>query len=245
MILVSAQTQPHRLDIDKNLSDHLRFIEKAAAFNADLIVFPELSITGYEREKAGALAFHETDKRLDTLRNLAARYNMVIIAGAPVIINEFMFIGSFILFPDGKISIYTKQFLHPGEEEYYDSSFDFNPLVELKGERISLAICADIDNPEHPENASKVKTSIYIPSIFFSPGGIPGAYRDLSFYAQKYNMCVLMSNFCIEAWGRPSAGQSAFWNQKGDLAGSLEENKPGILVVQKKGEEITATSVYW
>ncbi len=244
MILASAQTKPHRFDTEKNLADHYRFIDIAAQNNAEFIAFPELSVTGYERDQARELAFEGNDKRLDGLKTLSAKYNMIIVAGAPVLVEKEMYIGSFILFPDGRVELYTKQFLHPGEEKFYSPSFCYNPLVEIEGERISLAICADIDHPQHAESASKVNTSIYIPSIFFSPGGIPGAYKDLSGYAQKYSMSILMSNFCVEAWGRPAGGQSAFWNTKGELTGSLNDSDPGLLIVKKNGDSIQTQSVY-
>ncbi len=237
MILASAQTKPTRYNIKKNLHDHYRMIEVAGDYGSKLIAFPEMSITGYERDKAGELAFSKTDSRLDKLRTLAADKNMIIIAGAPIKVDNGMFIGSFILFPDQTLSFYTKQFLHHGEEDYFSPSFNFNPLLELDDERISLAICADIDNPLHPENASKLNTSIYIPSIFFSPVGVPDAYKNLSNYASKYSMNILMSNFCGESWGKPSGGRSAFWDSKGELIGSMNDSDPGLLIAEKKYEQ--------
>ncbi len=244
MILASAQTKPHRFDIEKNLADHYRFIDIAAKHKVDFIAFPELSITGYERDRAHELAFQKGDKRLDGLKELAAKHNMIIVAGAPVIAGEEMHIGSFVLFPNGKTEIYTKQFLHGDEKNFYSPSCSYNPLIEEYGERIKLAICADIDHPQHAENASKMNATIYVPSIFFSPGGLPGAYNDLSGYAGKYSMSVLMSNFCVEAWGRPSGGKSAFWNCKGELIDNLNDNNPGLLIVEKTGDEIKTWCVY-
>jgi len=57
MILASAQTKPKRGDLTANLEEHYRLIDLASQQDADLIVFPEMSITGYEREKAEGLAF--------------------------------------------------------------------------------------------------------------------------------------------------------------------------------------------
>lgn len=71
MILASAQTSPKRFDINANLKDHYRLIELAAKNDADLILFPELSITGYEREKASELKFEKDDLRLVELRKLS------------------------------------------------------------------------------------------------------------------------------------------------------------------------------
>lgn len=233
MILAAAQTKPTRGDIKENLLDHYRLIELAADHGANLIAFSELSITGYERETAESLSFSKDDAKLDGLKKLAVERNIIIIAGAPVKINAALFIGEFIIRPDNTVSLYTKQFLHTGEEEYYTSSFDYNPVIELNNEKMSLAICADITNSQHPENAGKAGSTVYISSIFFSPEGITGGHKLLKIYARKHGMNVLMANYCGEAWGSPAGGRSAFWNNEGELIAKMDGSNSGLLLVEK------------
>ncbi|MBO9584047.1 MAG: carbon-nitrogen hydrolase family protein [Flavobacterium sp.] len=240
MILAAAQTKPKRGNIASNLLDHYRFIELAAQNGAQLIVFPEMSITGYERENAMELAFAQDDYRINHLKDLATDNNIVIIAGAPILIEDQLFIGEFIIAPNDSVSIYTKQYLHEGEDDFFQSAFDFNPMIIIENQNISFAICADIDNPKHSESAAKNDTDIYIASIFFSPNGIPNAYRDLQNYAKKHKMNVLMSNFSGESWGSPSAEQSAFWNNKGELVAQMNDSDSGLLLVEKQGDDWTS-----
>ncbi len=47
MKVALAQISPRLGDVDKNLERHIYFVEKARRKKADLIVFPELSLTGY------------------------------------------------------------------------------------------------------------------------------------------------------------------------------------------------------
>jgi predicted amidohydrolase len=232
MILASAQTKPKQGDIESNLIDHYRMIDLASKNNVDLIVFPEMSITGYEREKAKDLAFTVTDSRLDRLRQLSVDSKMILIVGAPIQSNDKLYIGAFILKPDHSISIYTKQYLHSGEEKFFDSSFDFNPLIDVNNEQFSIAICADIVNPKHAESANKNGVSLYIASIFFTPNGIADAHKMLSDYSRQYRMNVLMSNYCGQSWGFDSGGQSAFWDKNGDLITSLDKTVSGLLIVE-------------
>ncbi|PZX94763.1 carbon-nitrogen hydrolase family protein [Flavobacterium aquariorum] len=234
MILAAAQTKPIRRDIDSNLLDHYRLVKLAAANGAQLIVFPELSITGYEREDAAQLAFSENDSRLDYLKKLAHENSITIIAGAPIQIESKLFLGEFCIAPNNSVSLYAKQFLHTGEEMYFQPSFDYNPMLEIENESISFAICADIDNPKHPENASKKNSSTYVASIFFSPNGIPQAHQSLQNYAFQYQMNVLMANFGGDSYGSPSGGRSAFWNNKGELIAQMENSGSGLLLVQKQ-----------
>jgi predicted amidohydrolase len=234
MILAAAQTKPKRGDIDANLLDHYHLIELAVANGAQLIVFPELSITGYERENASRLAFTKNDIRLNHLKKLATEFNITIIAGAPIQIESNLFLGEFCIAPNDAVSIYTKQFLHTGEEVFYQPSFDYNPMLEIENELISCAICADIDNPKHPENAGKNNSSTYIASIFFSPNGISQAHQSLQNYASQYQMNVLMANFGGDSYGCPSGGRSAFWNNKGELIAQMEDSGAGLLLVEKQ-----------
>lgn len=236
MILVSAQTKPLRFNIEANLKQHCYFIQEAAKKGAQLIVFPEMSLTDYERERARELMFTENDSRLDELKQLSKEHSIIIVAGAPVMLQSNLYIGSFVIFPDKPMAIYTKHFLHGSEEDFFQPSFEFDPKFTLQDEYISLAVCADIDHPEHAEEAAKAGSTFYIPSIFFSPGGLPGAYNDLSGYARKYSMNVLMSNFCVEAWGRPSGGGSAFWDNQGNLLAHMNDKDEGLLLVEKDGE---------
>jgi predicted amidohydrolase len=240
IILAAAQTKPKRGDIDSNLLDHYRLVELAAINKANLIVFPELSITGYERENAKQMAFSPNDSRLNQLRILAVKNQITIIAGAPILIKSELFLGEFIILPDNSISIYTKQFLHTGEELFYQSSFDYNPLLEIENERISCAICADIDHPKHSENASKRNSSTYIASIFFSPNGIPQAHQSLQNYASLFQMNILMANFGGDSYGCPSGGRSAFWNNKGELIAQMKDSGSGLLLVEKQGSDWTS-----
>jgi predicted amidohydrolase len=234
MILASAQTKPKRGDIESNLADHYRLIKIAAGSGAELIVFPEMSISGYERENANELSFSGNDGRLSKLQKLADEHRMTIIAGAPIRIKNEIFIGSFVLRPAKAVSVYTKQFLHEGEDEFFASSFEYNPAIQLNNEKMALAICADIDHPEHPANAKKAKSTIYIASIFFSPNGIPNAHTALSKYASEHNMGALMSNYGGDSWGMASGGRSAFWDDTGILIAEMESSGSGLLLVEKK-----------
>jgi predicted amidohydrolase len=232
MIIAAAQTKPFDNNTEQNIQEHFRLIELAAKKEVQLIVFPEMSLTGYQRELADELAFSENDLRLDAFKEKAVFNKMIIVAGAPIKINSQLHIGSFIFLPDNTVSIYTKQFLHQGEEYFFSPNFNCNPTIELDNEVISLAICADIANPIHPQNAYKNKTTLYLASIFYTPNGIAEAYQQLSDYARKYSMKILMANYGGPSYQYESAGQSAFWNNNGELTCKIEKQTEELLVVQ-------------
>lgn len=237
MKIASAQINCTVGKIQQNLDEHYRIIETAIEDNVELITFPEMSITGYCREEGEKLAFKEYDSRLDKLKQLSLKGNIIIIVGSPIRIKDTLYIGSFVIYPDKPIGIYTKQHLHDGEELFYSSSMNYNPIINLEKERISLAICADINNENHPGKAKQNESTIYLPCIFYSKNGIDIGHEQLKNHAEKYSLNILMSNYTGELWGLKSGGKSAFWNSNGELLESLDSNDSGILVVERNNDK--------
>ena len=56
MKIALVQARPVKGDIEANIAAHKRLIGLAVLNGADMIIFPELSITGYEPELANELA---------------------------------------------------------------------------------------------------------------------------------------------------------------------------------------------
>lgn len=71
-------------DITGNVQHHVLFASQAANCGAQLIVFPESSLTGDEPTLAERLATDATDSRLKPLQDLADQHNLAIIAGCPI-----------------------------------------------------------------------------------------------------------------------------------------------------------------
>lgn len=232
MVIAAAQFEGSN-DFKANLAAHEKLILEAAQNKVDLILFPEMSLTGYCREEGQSLAFAMNDKRLSSLQKLAKQTNIILIIGAPILIKTALYIGAFIIQPNHSLKVYTKQYLHDGEALFYSSSFNYNPILNLKGEKISLAICADIDHPQHQKQACLNKSSLYLPGIFFSKGGIQKGHDLLCEAAQKYNMPILMSNFTGKHWNLEAGGRSAFWDQYGNLVAELGTQDTGLLIAQK------------
>lgn len=242
MILAAAQTNPNKKSVEENSEQHLLMIDEASQHKVQLIVFPEMSLTGYEREKAKDLAFKTDDIRLALFSEKASQYQMTIIVGAPIEIQSELYIGAFIIQPDGSITVYTKQFLHDGEEKSFSSGSTLSSTIKIADEKVSVAICADITHSQHPENAFANQTNLYVASLFYTPGGIAEAYGQLSNYAGKYQMNVLMANYCGESYGFKAVGQSAFWNKNGKLVAQLDKEE-GLLIIDSEHQSTLKTLI--
>ena len=233
MIIAAAQTKPYT-DIHKNIETHKRLIIEAAKNKAKLILFPEMSLTGYEREKAKKIVFHQNDERLNEIQTLANEHQIYVVAGAPIRLDSQIHIGSFLLIPNDEKQIYTKQFLHDGEEKYFNASFGYFPSLYVQNERLALAVCADIEHEKHVSNASKMGSTLYLASIFYTPEGIESMHAKMSFFAKKYAISIMVSNFSEESYGMPAGGNSAFWDSKGQQIGKLNDSEENLLLIEKE-----------
>jgi predicted amidohydrolase len=232
MIIAAAQTKPHDGRVEVNIRHHLQMADLAARKGVELLLFPEMSLTGYGREHAQEQNFSVKDARLQPLKEKATEHNMCIVAGAPIKIGSKLHIGAFIIHPGGDVRIYTKQYLHEGEEQFFCPCFDHNPKWELKGEHIAIAICADIDKEQHAADAAAAGATVYLASIFYTPEGLAEGYQHLGSYAQKYGMKVLMANYTGESYGMEAGGGSGYWNSEGTLVASLDNTGQELLIVE-------------
>lgn len=232
MKIAAAQTRPHSKDAAMNMQCHLRMADLAAAQGVRLLLFPEMSLTGYELENAAAMAFTENDARLLPLKNKAQQYGMTIVAGAPIKLGDKLHIGAYIFNADGTKDIYTKQYLHAGEELYFSPGTEHNPLLQIGDERVSVAICADITEERHPQAAAARGTTLYIAGIFYRPHTVGQAHGQLSAYAKEYGMKVLMANFVGSSNNTAAGGQSAYWNDKGEMESQLDATEQELLIVE-------------
>lgn len=238
--LAAAQTVPQRGDITANLEEHLRLVRAAAQARACVLVFPELSLTGYELDLATELAFSEGDARLTPLIDVAAAHDMTLVVGAPARIDRRLHIGAFILAPDRSIRLYTKQRMgafppevNPGgpvppPEASVFSPGDRNPLVEVGATTAAVAVCADIGRASHPAEAAARGANTYLASMFVIPGDFEMEMAKLRSYASAHSMSVVFANFGGPSGGLPSAGCSAIISPRGEFVVQLPGEGAGV-----------------
>ena len=240
--LAAAQTIPKRGDVAANLDGHIRLIRVAAEQHVRLLVFPELSLTGYELDIADDLAFTDGDLRLRPLIQSASSCDMILVVGAPVRIGAALHIGAFIVFPDGSVDLYTKHRLGafppdvspgrvvpPAEATVFQPG-NLNPLVRFDGHTAAVAVCADIGRPSHPSEAADRGAKTYLASMFVSPQDFEQDTARLSSYAAQYSMAVVFANYGGPSGGLPSGGRSAIWSDSGELLVRLEPTGWGLAV---------------
>ena len=230
--IAAAQTIPLKGDIGENIRQHEKLIKFAADKEVDILLFPELSLTGYEMALAKELAMGFFDKRIQSLKELSVDHKMVIIAGAPVLIDKRLYIGAYVFYPEGSLSIYLKHHLHTSEAKVFQPGH-LNPMIYSGEEKASIAICADLTNPDHAANAARNESTLYLAGAFITPDGYSKDSDLLKKYARKYNMGVVLANFGGESGGIMSAGKSAIWSDAGEKVAGLDGLGQGLVIAKK------------
>ena len=246
LAIAVAQTQPVAGAVEANVAEHLRLAAMAAAEGAEVVVFPELSLTGYELAAAGELAFSAADPRLAPLLELASARAVRLVVGAPVRCGAKLHIGAFILSSDGSCKLYTKRhlgvfpgdaspdgavpppesaFFHPGRRD---------PLIPCGGGTAALAVCADVGRPSHPRRAAARGATSYLASMFVIPSDFEIEAMRLRTYAERHGMVTALANFGGPSGGLAAAGRSAIWSETGELIVQLEERGAAVAVAARK-----------
>lgn len=242
MKICVAQTRPIKGDIQSNLDNHKKLIDLAVANGADIVIFPELSLTGYEPTLSKELATHQDDSRFDDFQKIADSQQITIGVGAPTKSDAGICISMVIFQPHQARQTYSKKYLHPDEEEFFVSGQNVMDLIGNKT-AIAPAICYELSVPEHAENAFKSGAEIYVASVAKFVNGIDKAINRLADIAHKYSMTVLMSNCIGQADGSECAGKTSIWNNKGLLVGQLNGQNEGILIIDTDTQELIEKTV--
>ncbi|MCW3092640.1 MAG: carbon-nitrogen hydrolase family protein [Ferruginibacter sp.] len=238
MKICLAQTRPVKGDIQSNIDHHKTLINLAVANGAGIIIFPELSLTGYEPALAEELAIHPDDERLEDFQQISDSAPVIIGVGIPTQNNGETCI-SMILFQPGKVrQVYSKKYLHVDEEGFFTSGQNFTGSIGRQS-NIALAICYELSVPEHAQDAYDRGAEIYIASVAKSAAGVEQAGSTLSGISNKYAMTVLMANCVGHCDDIECGGKTAVWNSKGALAAELNDTNEGILIFDTDTQDIT------
>lgn len=238
--IAAAQTVPVRGDVDANLDEHLRLVRAAAERGARVLVFPELSLTGYELDLAEELAFTERDPRLAPLVAAAASRAITLVVGAPVRLAARLHIGAFVLAPDRSVELYTKRHLGafgaganpggpvpPAEASVFHPG-DRDPLIRFDGHTAAVALCADTGQPGHPARAAERGARTYLAGTFTIPDELDSIAVRLRGHAVRHSMAVVFANYGGPTAGLPSGGGSAIWSERGALLTRLDDTGAGV-----------------
>nr|WP_198019512.1 NAD+ synthase [Thioalkalivibrio paradoxus] len=146
-----VQTNPVVGALAANAAAILDAVGRARAAGADLVVFPELAITGYPPEDLLLRRRFLEDARKEVDRIAERARGIDLVLGAPVATPDAVLNAAVLLRDGGVAACYAKQklpnysvfderrYFHPGESAC---------VIEAGGLRLGLTVCEDIWEPE-------------------------------------------------------------------------------------------------
>jgi predicted amidohydrolase len=242
MRICAAQTRPITGDVPANIERHNALIDLAVSQRADVVIFPELSLTGYEPRLVKELATNPDDKRLDDFQRISDTSQITIGVGIPTSSDAGIRISMVIFQPHQARHVYSKGYLHPDEDEYFVGG-PSSPDLRVSETNIALAICFEISVPQHLETALKSGPEIYFASVAKFVKGAGKAMERLSDIAKTHSVTVMMANSVGPSDGDECAGKTSIWNRKGELVGQLNDANEGILMFDTETQEVVGKTI--
>jgi predicted amidohydrolase len=146
-------------DVAANAVTHA---ETVRAANARVVVFPELSLTGYELD---APAITVDDPRLHPLVHACVATGAVALAGAPVRAKDGMVSIAMIAVGDSGVRVaYRKMWLSTAETRRF-SPGGKPAVLDVDGWRLGLAICKDTGIPQHAADTAALGIDGYVAGV--------------------------------------------------------------------------------
>lgn len=145
-----VQYDVHFGEYDRNLATATALAESAP--EADLLVFPELGLTGYEFKDAAEVERYAepacSGRTAEALKELAARLDTTIVIGYPEYTTAGCYNASMLILPNGDTLNYRKMHLFSREQELFIPGNAPPIVAKTPAGRVGMMICFDWLFPE-------------------------------------------------------------------------------------------------
>jgi NAD+ synthase (glutamine-hydrolysing) len=243
MRLALAQIDTVVGDLDGNRDRILRRIDEAREAGADVVVFPELAITGYPPEDLLLRPAFVREAERATREVAEAARELVVLVGAPHAERDVLY-NACAVCRDGRVAaVYHKRLLPNygvfDEERYFDPGAEA-VVLELAGTRVGLTVCEDLWWPGPPATDSAAAGAELLVNLSASPFHVgKDREREEMFAARaRDNGCGLV--FCNAVGGQDELvfdGHSLVLDARGEVVARAPGFEETLLVVDLDDSE--------
>ncbi|MEU8154779.1 carbon-nitrogen hydrolase family protein [Micromonospora sp. NPDC048986] len=207
--LAVAQPPCVPLDVAANALAHAAAVRRA---RARVVVFPELSLTGYELD---APVVSVGDPRLAPLVEACAETNTVALAGAPVAGEH---IATLAVTGGGATVAYRKTWLGDAEARRFRPG-DAPVVLDVDGWRLGLAICKDTGVAEHADRTAALGIDVYAAGVLEAAHDAAVVDQRAHRVATAHRVWVAVASFAGSTGGgyTEAAGLSGVWTPHGEV----------------------------
>lgn len=216
-------------DLEGNRSKILQFVKEAQREGADIVVFPELSVTGYPPEDL-LLKPQFVEENLKTIKDIAQQIGDIVAVVGFVDLEKDIYNAAAVIYQHKIVDVYRKIFLPTYsvfDEDRYFSRGERIPVYEIRKCQVGINICEDIWYPDGPGHIQALAGAELIINLSSSP-----------FYAGKRSYREKM----IAVRGIDDAAFVAYVN----LVGGQDELvfDGGSFIVNPEGEIIARAKLF-
>lgn len=237
-----VQDKFHLGNIKENLKLIVSRIIEAKNHQADLILFPELALTG---KKLLNLAYDSAVKpftqELKEIKDLSK--NIAICLGVPFMDETHNIYNSYALFYDGEIKgFYHKNIIADplGYEKGLFSTAPIQLLFNVEDFLFGTLLQEDIFLSNHIEEMISEGVHGLICANNFTAGSRMEdlALKACEYYSKLYGIYVFYINRIGTEDGTIYGGHTRAFNPEGEVINSLTDNKRGMLVLEASAEDV-------
>lgn len=250
LTVAAAQIQCVAGDIGANTGLHLQAIDSARAQGADIVVFPELSLTDYlsapdTSALARAIGSKEISNIASASHGIAVSFGFIELGGDGFVYNtQALFSQGALLHAHRKINIPTYGLLQEGK--FYRKGNDLSLARLAQDWSVATLICADSWSPALPWIVALMGVDLLIQPIGSARGVVDGEYDNptgwdinLRHTAMTYSLPTVMVNHCGRRGNLDFWGGSRILDQNGfELARAGGE--PALLLAELNMDKVKA-----
>ena len=205
LTLAAAQFASRIGDLDANFAEHHRWVERARATGADLLVFPELSLVGhYGAENLLDVTMNSRDPRLLGLSRAAGE--TILIVGFVEEGPAAQFYNAAGVYKNGRLIYIHRKINLPSygkliETKYYAQGRFVDTHAINSDWRLGLLICADLWNPALTHLAFLHGATLLVAPISSGVEAVGGDFDNpagwaatMHFYSMMYGAPSVMVN---------------------------------------------------
>ncbi|GAA2747733.1 carbon-nitrogen hydrolase family protein [Kitasatospora cinereorecta] len=237
LTIAVGQASSAPLDVPANAAAAAELVHRAADRGAELLLLPELFLSGYQLAGIAAEPARYTvtpdDPRLEPLLRACAATGTAAVLGAPVrdAATGSLHIAALAVDRAGRVAAeYRKQFATPNERATGFSPGTGGCTIALDGWRLGLGVCWDSGFPEHARAAALDGAHAYLVGALFGTGG--GRHQRATVFparALDNTLYVALANHVGPAGPYTGCGGSAVWGPDGRLLAEAPESGSALI----------------
>jgi predicted amidohydrolase len=211
LVIAVAQPLCPSYDVAANAMTHAATIRSVGA---RVVVFPELSLTGYELD---APAISVADRRLTPIIEACASTGSLALVGAPVDGEAGRsHIAMLAVDGNGAGVAYRKMWLGGAEPDRFNPGTE-PVVIEIDGWRLGLAICKDTGISQHASDTAALGIDAYVAGVLESAEDAAVLGDRARRVAADHHVWVAIASFAGSTGGgyTEAAGRSGIWSPDG------------------------------